>query len=130
MSPSIILHQATKSILVAYSERELTFEVNLPTNLGELTFKNTSKWVIEQFRVGLVPESQGQNLVLTVLCVASSLDSGVGCAWLTFTLSCWIIYVREREIWGLRCAWLGRGTARQPALASLSSLLLYSRYRS
>jgi hypothetical protein len=29
------------------SERELTFEVNLPTNLGELTFKNISKWVID-----------------------------------------------------------------------------------
>jgi hypothetical protein len=43
MSPSIILHQATKSISVAYSEREMTFGVNLPTNLGELTFKNTSK---------------------------------------------------------------------------------------
>ena len=45
MSPSTILHHTTKSIFVAYSERELTFEVNLPTNLGELTFKNTSKWV-------------------------------------------------------------------------------------
>ena len=32
---------------VAYSERELTFEVNLPTHLGELTFKNMSKWVID-----------------------------------------------------------------------------------
>ena len=50
MSP-VILHQATNSIFVAYSERELTFEVNLPTNLGELTFKNTSKWVIDQFGV-------------------------------------------------------------------------------
>ena len=49
MSPSIILHQTTKSIFVAYSECELTFEVNLPTNLGELTFKNTSKWVIDHF---------------------------------------------------------------------------------
>ena len=48
MSPSIILHQSTKSIFVAYSERELTFEVNLPRNLGELTFKNTSKWVIDK----------------------------------------------------------------------------------
>ena len=48
MSPSIILHQATKSIFVAYSEREMTFGVNLPTNLGELTFKNTLKWVIDQ----------------------------------------------------------------------------------
>ena len=48
MSPSSILHQSTKSIFVAYSERELTFEVNLPTNLGELTFKNTSKWVIDR----------------------------------------------------------------------------------
>ena len=27
MSPSIILHQSTKSIFVAYSERELTFDV-------------------------------------------------------------------------------------------------------
>ena len=51
MSPFIILHQATKRILVAYSERELTFEVNLPTNLGELTFKNMSKWVIDHSRV-------------------------------------------------------------------------------
>ena len=56
MSPSIILHQATESIFVAYPERELTFEVNLPTNLGELTFKNTSKWAIDQFRV--VPVTQ------------------------------------------------------------------------
>jgi len=47
MSPCIILHQATKSIFVAYSERKLTFEVNLPTNLGELTFKNTSKWAMK-----------------------------------------------------------------------------------
>ena len=39
MIPSIILHQTTKSIFVAYSERELTFEVNLATNLGVLTFK-------------------------------------------------------------------------------------------
>ena len=30
----------------------MTFEVNLPTNLGELTFKNTSKWVIDH--VGVV----------------------------------------------------------------------------
>ena len=51
MSPSIILHQSTKSIFDAYSERELTFEVNLPTNLGELTFKNTSKWVIDHIGV-------------------------------------------------------------------------------
>jgi hypothetical protein len=29
----------------------LTFEVNLPTNLGELTFKNTSKWVIDHIGV-------------------------------------------------------------------------------
>ena len=52
MSPSIILHQSTIGIFVAYSERELTFEVNLPTNLGELTFKNTSKWVIDHIGVG------------------------------------------------------------------------------
>ena len=39
MRPSIILHQTTKSIFVAYSERELTLRVNSPTNLGELTFK-------------------------------------------------------------------------------------------
>ena len=50
MSP-FSLHKPTKSVFVAYSERELTFEVNLPTNLGELTFKNTSKWVIDQFGV-------------------------------------------------------------------------------
>ena len=31
---------------------ELTFEVNLPTNLSELTFKNMSKWVIDHFGVG------------------------------------------------------------------------------
>ena len=30
------------------SERELTFEANLPTNLGELTFKNISKWGLDQ----------------------------------------------------------------------------------
>ena len=54
MSPPIIWHQTTKSILVEYSERELTFEVDLPTNLGGLTFKNTSKWVIDQ--IGVVAE--------------------------------------------------------------------------
>jgi hypothetical protein len=43
MSHSIILRQTTKSIFVAHSERELTFEVNSPTNLGELTFRNISK---------------------------------------------------------------------------------------
>jgi len=57
MSPSIILHQSTKSISVAYSERELTFEVNLPTNLGELAFKNTSKWVIDHIGVVLLSGS-------------------------------------------------------------------------
>ena len=51
MIPCIILHHTTKSTFVAYSERELSFEVNLPTNLGELTFKNTSKWVTDQFGV-------------------------------------------------------------------------------
>ena len=59
MSPPIILDQSTKSIFVAYSERELTFEVNLPTNLGELTFENTSKWVIDHIGVdrdGLVTQ--------------------------------------------------------------------------
>ena len=56
MRPSIILHHTTKSIFVAYSERELTCEVNLPTNLGELTFKNTPKWVIDQFGVVRPPE--------------------------------------------------------------------------
>ena len=55
MSPSFILHQAAKSIFVAYSERELTFEVNLPTHLGELTFKNTSKWVIDHVGVACYP---------------------------------------------------------------------------
>ena len=59
MSPSIILHQSTKSIFVAYSERELTFEVNLPTNLGELTFKNTSKWVIDHSGVVRDPTLRG-----------------------------------------------------------------------
>jgi hypothetical protein len=39
MRPSIILHQTTKSIIVSDSGRELTFGVNSPTNLGELTFK-------------------------------------------------------------------------------------------
>jgi len=57
MSPSTILHQTTKSIFVAYSERELIFEVNLPTNLGELTFKNTSKWVIDHIGVANAPQS-------------------------------------------------------------------------
>ena len=56
MSP-IILHQTTKSIFVAYSESKLTFEVNLPTNLVELTFKNTSKWVIDQIGVASVWKS-------------------------------------------------------------------------
>ena len=31
---------------------ELTLEVNLPTNLGELTFRNMSKWVIDHSVVG------------------------------------------------------------------------------
>ena len=53
MSPSIILHQSTTSIFAAYSERELTFEVNLPTNLGELTFKNTLIWVVDHSGVGV-----------------------------------------------------------------------------
>ena len=72
MSPSIILHQSTKSIFDAYSERELTFEVNLPTNLGELTFKNTSKWVIDHIGV-----AGFQAKVLKTFQVApSSLGSG------------------------------------------------------
>ena len=61
MSPSIILQQSTKSIFVAYSERELTFEVNLPTNLGELTFKNTSKWIIDH--IGVVGGAAPSELV-------------------------------------------------------------------
>ena len=35
------------------SGRELTFEVDLPADLGELTFKNMSKWVIDHSGVVL-----------------------------------------------------------------------------
>ena len=56
MRPSIILNQTTKSIIVSESGRELTFGVNLPTNLGELTFKNIPKCPLDQFGVAASPD--------------------------------------------------------------------------